>query len=84
MPSITTSRPSPHAIIPPLAMLGRTHEALRPLCGEARHRRSNLTAGHAMKMKGTGMWIGVTVLAVAVGPLAIPTSERAIDPHPLP
>jgi putative tryptophan/tyrosine transport system substrate-binding protein len=28
-----------------------------------------------MKMKGTGMWIGVTVLAVAVGPLAIPTSH---------
>jgi putative tryptophan/tyrosine transport system substrate-binding protein len=28
-----------------------------------------------MKMRGTGMWIGVTVLAVAVGPLAIPTSH---------
>ena len=28
-----------------------------------------------MKIKGTGMWIGVTVLAVAVGPLAILTSH---------
>jgi putative tryptophan/tyrosine transport system substrate-binding protein len=74
MPPITTSRPSPHAIIPPLAMLGRTQEALRPLCGEDRHRKSNSTAGHAMKMKGKGVWIAVTVLAVAVGPRAIPTS----------
>jgi putative tryptophan/tyrosine transport system substrate-binding protein len=28
-----------------------------------------------MKMKGTDMWIGVTVLAVAVGLLAIPASH---------
>src|SRR6516225_8095865 len=46
-----------------------------PLWGEDRHRKSNSTAGYAMKMKKTHMWIGVAVFAVTVGLLAIPISH---------
>jgi hypothetical protein len=31
--------------------------------------------GHAVKMNQTGMWIGVTVLALGVGLLAMPTLQ---------
>src|SRR5438034_4216229 len=36
---------------------------------------ANGPGGHAMKMNGKGMWIGVTVLALGVGMLAIPLSQ---------
>src|SRR5438093_6820078 len=36
---------------------------------------ANGPGGHAMKMNGKGMWIGVTVVALGAGMLAIPPSQ---------
>ena len=46
-----------------------------PLCGEGAASKSYSTGGHAMKMKRADMLIGMTVLAIAVSLLAIPTSH---------